>query len=122
MLHIRIPNRDHGGGMTDAEVTELSQHIDLPALRAYYSAVRARTVEVVKTLTPGQLDEVPDTAERLRIVVAEGIIAPHRIGSRRPYPEWNRGELLIHLAMTHSYGHFYEVCTICSLMGVEFWG
>lgn len=119
---LRIANRDHGGGMPDAEVTTLSQQIDLPALRAYYNAVRARTVAVVKTLTPAQLDEVPDTAERLRIVEAEGIIAPTRTWSRRPYPEWRRGELLIHLALTHNYGHFYEVCTICSLMGVEFWG
>jgi len=117
-----IPNRDHGGGMTDAVVTALSQQIDLPALRAYYNAVRARTVEVSKTLTPEQLDEIPSTADRLRIIIEEGILSPPPALDRRPYADYSRGALLIHLALTHSYGHYYEVCTICSFMGVEFWG
>lgn len=119
---MQIPIRHHGGGMADAEVTALSQRIDLPALRAYYQAVRARTVEVVSTLTPDYLAEIPDTANRLRQIFAEGIVPPTRSRERLPYPGWSRGELLIHLAMTHNYGHLYEVCTVCSLLGVSFWG
>lgn len=118
---MKITIRHHGGGMTDAEVTALSQQIDLPALRAYYQAVRARTVEVVKTLTPDQLDEIPDSTERRRIIDAEGIFPPTLSPNRLPYQEWSRGALLIHLGMTHNYGHFYEVCTVCSLMGIPFW-
>jgi hypothetical protein len=119
---MKLTIRHHGGGMADAEVTALSQQIDLPALRAYYTAVRARTVEVVKKLTPDYLDEIPDAADRLRQIFAEGIVDPARDRERLPYPEWSRGELLVHLAMTHNYGHMYEVCTVCSLLGVSFWG
>jgi hypothetical protein len=119
---MKLTIRHHGGGMADAEVTALSQQIDLPALRSYYTAVRARTVEVVKKLTPDYLDEIPDAADRLRQIFAEGIVDPARDRERLPYPEWSRGELLVHLAMTHNYGHMYEVCTVCSLLGVSFWG
>jgi hypothetical protein len=113
--------RHHGGGMSDAEVTELSQCIDLPALRGYYNAVRARTVEVVKTLTAEQIDEIPDSRERRRIIDAEGWSKPITDPNRLPYKDWTRGELLVHLALTHSYGHYYEACTVCSLLGIPFW-
>ena len=108
--------------MPDAEVTALSQQIDLSALRAYYSAVRARTVEVVQTLMPDQLAELPDSTERRRIIDAEGIFPPTLSPDDLPYEDWSRGALLIHLAMTHNYGHIYEVCTVCSLIGIPFWG
>jgi hypothetical protein len=118
---MKITIRHHGGGMADAEVTALSQQIDLPALRSYYTAVRARTVEVVKMLTPDQLAEIPDSTKRRRIIDAEGIFPPPLSPDELPYQGWSRGSLLLHLAMTHNYGHFYEVCTVCSLMGISFW-
>jgi hypothetical protein len=119
---MNITIRHHGGGMPDTEVTALSQQIALPALRTYYHTVRAKTVEVVSTLTPTYLDEIPDAADRLRQIFAEGIAHPARDRERLPYPGWSRGELLVHLAMTHTYGHIYEVCTLCSLLGISFWG
>lgn len=100
--------RHHGSGMSDSEVTALSQQIDLPVLRSYYTAVRARTVAVVTTLTPAHLDEPLDAADPDS---CDGLA----------YPGWTRGELLVHLAMTHTYGHIYEVCAICSVMGISFW-
>jgi hypothetical protein len=82
---MKITIRHHGGRISDAKVTALGQQIDLPALRAYHSAVRARTVEVVKTLTPDQLDEIPDSTERRRIIDAEGIFPPTLSPDRLPY-------------------------------------
>lgn len=119
---MKLTVRYHGGGMTDPEATALSQRIDLPALRAYYNVVRARTVEVAQQLTPDQLDEIPNSRERRRTIDAEAIFPPISDPDRLPYKDWSRGALLIHLALTHNYGHFYEVCTICSLLGVKFWG
>jgi hypothetical protein len=63
---------------------------------------------VVTALTPAQLDEIPDAAD-----------PSNRDGLA--YPGWSRGEILVHLAMMHNYGHSYEVCTICSLLGISFW-
>jgi hypothetical protein len=76
---------------------------------------------VIKTLTPDQLDEMPGSTERRRIIDAEGIFPPISDPTRLPNKDWSRGALLIHLAITHNYGHLYEVCTVCSLMSVEFW-
>ena len=117
---LNIEVRHHGGGMSDPDVTALSQCINLPALRAYYNAVQARTVEVVKTLTYDQINEVPSSIERRRVIDAEGIFPPITDPNRLPYKDWTRGELLVHLAITHNYGHYYEAHTVCSLMGV-FW-
>jgi len=121
--HLRIPLRHHGTGMTPDEVTDLSQHIDLFALRAYYEAVRSRTVEVVQTMRSEQFDEVNELPHLRQVLVDEGVFNPiFPLSERLPYQGRTKGELLIHFALTHNYGHFYEAATICSLLGVSFWG
>ena len=42
---MHIPIRHHGTGMTSEEVTELSNQIDLPSLRAYHTAVIACCID-----------------------------------------------------------------------------
>lgn len=54
---MNVPIRHHGTGMTDREVTDLSQRIDIAALCAYREAVRTKTATVVKSLPLEQLDE-----------------------------------------------------------------
>jgi hypothetical protein len=119
---MRFPARHHGGSMPYEEVTAFNQQIELAALRSYYQTVRGRTVEVATTLTPEYLDEIPDTSARLRQLFIEGIVHPSHDRVTPAYPNWSRGEMLFHLAMTHNYGHMYEVCTLCSLLGIDFWG
>ena len=76
---------------------------------------------MVKTLTPDELNEIPDAIERRAVIDADDIFPPTLSPDDLPYQGWSRGLLLIHLGMTHNYGHFYEICTVCSLMGVSFW-
>jgi hypothetical protein len=119
---LHVPLRHHGTGMTDQEVTALSQHINLSSLQVYYEAVRARTVEVVQGLLPAQLDEVNDIAHLRHVLVDEGVFNPiFSLGDPLPYQGKSKGVLLFHFAMNHNYGHFYEAATICSLLGVNFW-
>ena len=66
-LHLSIG--DVGTEMDDDEVSDLSARINLAALCDYYTAVGRRTVEVLRSLRPEALDELPDL-QRLR---AEGV-------------------------------------------------
>jgi hypothetical protein len=118
---LQVPIRHHGTGMTDQEVTDLSQHIDLPALRAYYETVRTRTVEVVQTLRPEQLDEVNELPHLRQVLFDEGVFNTSVLLSEPlPYQGNTKGVLLVHFAVTHNFGHFYEAATVCSLLGVSF--
>jgi uncharacterized damage-inducible protein DinB len=117
-----VPFRHHGTGMTTQEVTELSQTLDLAALRAYYDAVNARTVEVVQTLSSTQLDTPNDFTYLRQVLFEEGMLHPN-VAWKPPFPyqDQPRGTLLFHFGVTHNYGHCYEACTVCSLLGVPFW-
>jgi hypothetical protein len=120
---LHVPIRHHGTGMTDEEVTDLSRRIDLHALRAYYEAVKSRTVEVVQTLSAEQLDEVNELAYLRQVLFDEGMFNPAvPLKEPLPYQGNSKGKLLFHFAVTHNFGHFYEAAAVCSLLDVSFWG
>lgn len=117
---LNVPWRHHGSAMSFAEVDELSQRIDLPALRDYAGAVQARTRAVVGALTLDQLDAVLD-ADRLRVILLdEGLAHPHAAGLFETYHGWNKGQCLFNFGLTHPYQHVGEMGVIASLLGVEF--
>lgn len=118
---MNVAIRHHGTGMTDPEVTDLSQRIDIAALRAYLEAVRTKTATVVKSLPLEQLDERNNLTYLHQVLFEEGMLNPAKAwGDSLPY-QAPKGELLIHFGMTHNYGHTYEAFTICSLLGVSPW-
>jgi hypothetical protein len=47
---LHMPIRHFGFEMTKAEVSALSEQVDMEALRAYWDAVRQRTIQVVDAL------------------------------------------------------------------------
>lgn len=57
---LRVPRRDVGTGMTEAEVDLFNEQIDVPVLLAYRAAVGRQTQEMIRTLDPQVLDEVID--------------------------------------------------------------
>jgi len=118
---MQVPIRHHGTGMTSQEVTDLSTRIDLPAPRTYHQAVRARTLEVVESLLPEQLDQINERPYLRQVLFDEGVLNPAvDWGADLPYQR-TKGHLLIHFGMTHNYGHFYEAITVCSLLGKRLW-
>jgi len=60
-----ISRLDFGAGMTENEVADLSQNIDLDGLKAYFTAVTAETRRFVETYDLDQLDEPIDVVSRL---------------------------------------------------------
>ena len=91
---LKVPRRDVGTGMSDAEVDELSLRIDLEAL------------------VPG---------ERVRsVVLAEDVVAP---GAEWLTEFWaggrSRAWVLAQMALLHPYGHYYEARVASGLWGAR---
>ena len=117
---LAVPRRDVGTGMSDAEVDELSARVDLQALKGYWDAVTARTLEVIETLRGSDL-EAPVPAERVRsVVLSEGVVAP---GAEWLTEFWAGGRsgawVLAQTALLHPYGHYFEARVAAGLWGAR---
>jgi hypothetical protein len=117
---LAVPRRDVGTGMTDAQVDELSTRIDLQALKGYWDAVTARTLEVVETLRGSDLEAVVP-AEQVRAAVrADSAVAP---GVEWLTEFWAGGRtrawMLAQTALLHPYGHYYEARVVSGLWGAR---
>lgn len=117
---LAVPRRDVGTGMTDAEVDGLSARIDLQALKGYWDAVGARTLEVVEILRGSDLEAlVPGErvrdAVRADLAVAPGVewLTDFWAGGR------TRAWILAQTALLHPYGHYYEARVVSGLWGLR---
>lgn len=113
---LNVPHRHIGTGMTVQEVTDLSEQINLAALQTYWGEVGQTTVTTVERLLPDQLAEMPDPLHRQHVLTHEEILGPNAGHLATAYDDLTREDMLVHFALTHSYGHFYEMLTIRSLM------
>jgi hypothetical protein len=115
---LNAPRRDIGTGMTSDEVADLSERIDVAALRAYWDALYRRTRAILSDLPAGALSEPVDRARLRRLIAEEAALGPHAgwVG-----PAWaaqpNRGLFLAQLALAHHYGHLYEGFVTRGLLG-----
>lgn len=117
---LAVPRRDVGTGMKDAEVDELSARIDLQALKGYWDAVTARTLEVIETLRGSDLEALVP-GERVRsVVLSEGVVAP---GAEWLTEFWaggrSRAWVLVQTALLHPNGHYYEARVAAGLWGAR---
>jgi hypothetical protein len=111
MKRLGITRRDLGTGMTSAEVTELTQQIDLGALREYRDVVGRRTREVVGDFKP-QDWEGQVAAEAVERVAAEGAFGARREMLVRIFPGRPRAMVLSGIALFHPAGHMGEATTV----------
>jgi DinB family protein len=117
---LEVARRDVGTGMTDTQVDELSAHIDLTALKGYWEAVSARTLEVAETLKGADLEALVP-AEQVRAAVrADAGVAP---GVEWLTEFWAGGRtrawMLSQTALLHPYGHYYEARVASGLWGAR---
>jgi hypothetical protein len=120
MQKMNVPWRHHGSGMTFPEVDDLSQRIDLQALRGYSNAVQARTHEIIDRIDQVDLDAVLPPERIASIVVDEGLGHSDPAGLVKNYTGWSRGKCLMNFGLTHPYQHVGEIGVVASLLGVEF--
>ena len=113
-----VARRDVGTGMSDAEVDELSARIDIQALRGYWDAVSARTLELVETLRGTDLEATVPGERVTSVVRTEGAVAP---GVEWLTEFWAGGRtrawILAQTALLHPYGHYYEARVAAGLWG-----
>jgi len=110
---LQLSIRDVGTEMDDDEVSDLSARIDLTALRDYYTAVGRRTVEVVRSLRPEALDELPDLG-RLRV---DGVFRDKALWAIVEREGQTKGWWLGQLGIAHSQSHRGQATVIRLLQG-----
>jgi hypothetical protein len=101
LRRLNLSIRDVGTGMGDEKVSDLSARLDLAALRDYYTAVGQRTREVVRSLRPETLDEVPDL-DRFR---AAGVFREQALWAIVERAGQTKGWWLGQLGIAHSQSH-----------------
>ena len=120
LSRFNLPEHDIATGMTDDEVGDFSMKVDIGVLRDYYRAVGEQTQQMVRGLTPGDLDGVPDSVQLSRDLVADG-------SARKTVIDWliweregnNKGWWLGHLGLTHNFRHRGEALIVRGLQGVR---
>ena len=108
---LAVARRDFGIGMTSAEVTELTQQIELGALREYRDAVGRRTREVVGGFEPRDWEGAVavDAVQRAASQGAFGVRTEQIV---KGFPGRPRAAMLSGIALFHSAGHLGEAATV----------
>jgi len=112
-----ISRPDIGTGMTDEEVAEVTERIDVAAARAYRSTVGRRTREVVLAVAPAAWAET---------VGAEDVARAHRDGAIGSQAGWlvdfwqnhSRATRLGTVGIMHNALHLGEAQTLRSVLGL----
>ena len=114
---LRVARADIGTAMTDAEVSALSVRIDLPAARAYRSAVGRRTREVVRAMAAPAWDEEVEDADTARATAA-GAFGASAEWVPAIWQKQSRGVRLGATILAHTAMHMGEAVNIRSQLGV----
>jgi hypothetical protein len=113
---LNVSIRDIATGMTDQNVDEFSQLVNVESLMAYRTAVGKRTQAIIRVLQPEVLDEKIDSGTIQRIRDA---------GAYRSNAEWvpqrwlgkSKGFTLMHTVLAHTYFHIGQCEDIRGLLG-----
>jgi hypothetical protein len=119
MERMNLPLRHQGGGMNFAEVDQLNQQIDLPALQAYSQAVCARTREILAQLNTIDLEEVVPTEHLRLVLIDEGAAHANAQNLVENYTGWKRGRHLMAYSVSHGFEHIGEINVIASLLNID---
>jgi len=113
MRRLNVDRKDFGIGMTSAEVTALTQKIDVAALREYRDAVGTRTREIIGGFKDadwaGEIQAAPLERAAAQGAFAAGVV---KVFTGRP-----RAGVLSGIALFHPSGHMGEAVTVRSAGG-----
>jgi len=113
---LNVSRADIGTGMTEDEVGDLTQSLDIAAARAYRNAVGRRTREVVVSLGDSVLDEIVGPADVARASAA-GAIGARADWVLDFWQNQSRGTRLMTAGITHNARHLGEAQTLRSFAG-----
>jgi hypothetical protein len=109
---LRIDRVDIGTGMTPEEVAELSERVDVTALRNYRLAVGHRTREILTDIDATTLDKPVDAQHQW----AAQVLGEHAGWVGDLWTSWRKRDFL-YMASGHCYHHWGEAITVRSLSG-----
>ena len=113
---LNVSHRNLGSGMTDLEVDEFNQRINVAALLAYRAAVGRQTQEILRTLRPELLGEEID-GDLIQRARAAGAFGPH---AEWVPPRWQgkqKAFTLTHSVLGHSFLHWGQGDIVRGLLG-----
>jgi uncharacterized damage-inducible protein DinB len=119
LARFNLSRHDIGTGMTDEEVGNFTDEVDLAALKDYYKAVGQRTREVVQSLRPEDLDETPDSRQLRRVLFEDGTLSENILWVIDEREGRNKGHWLGASGLTHSNLHRGEALTIRGMQGIR---
>lgn len=111
LARLGINTRSTGNGMSSSEIQDLSQQVNLPALRAYRVEVGRRTRQVCQSLTPQNLRRKVDP-QRLERVMTSGALVEAAIGIKQYWGKRDIAGLLLMPASRHILVHMNEALTL----------
>jgi DinB superfamily len=118
LRQLNVPWRTIGTGMTGDEVSDLTTHADVAAVRAYRSAVGLRTREMVTALRPEAWDEILGIADTAPANAAGAFARGWVDGvGYRAWQGHSRAAQLASSAIAHNAMHLGEAITIRSQAG-----
>jgi hypothetical protein len=116
LARLGLERHDMGAGMSDEEVADFTQRVNIEALRAYRAAVGRRTKEVVSAMRPEELDEIID-ADHVERAYADGVIGEQAAWIRGFIGGKTKAYLLGHVGNGHNFMHLGEAWCVRSLLG-----
>lgn len=111
-----IDRIDMAAGMTDDEVGEFTMQVDIPALREYRDAVGRRSIEVIKKMSPDELDEPLDHST-IMSAFADGTISENAGWLEAFTKDKSKAFLLGHTLTAHNFMHIGEAFCLRSMIG-----
>lgn len=114
---LNVARADIGTGMTEDEVRDLSEALDLSVAREYRSAVGRRTREIFASLRDGVLEENVGPADVARANAA-GAIGPRAEWLAALWQNHSRATRLATVCITHNAIHLGEAQTLRSVLGL----
>lgn len=106
----------YGTSMTEDEVRQFAEKVNVSEVLNYLEAVGAQTRTELNRLNLEYLDEVLDEATVKRVVIDEGMgsenaewVIPHYVGK-------TRGWILAHMGLTHTFRHFGQIVLVRKML------
>jgi hypothetical protein len=104
---LKVAASDIGTAMPPVQIAEISQRVDLRALRAYRLAVGRRTRQVVQSVKPAEL-RLEVGPERVRWAVDEGALLKAAADVGTYWGRHTKANLLLIPATRHAFTHLNE--------------
>lgn len=113
---VGLSTRYQGTGMSIEEMLDLSNSIDIDALKGYQDAIYQRTCAVVDSLPEDSLGEIVSDERLHAVLVQEELASPNAYWLTQIYSGWTKGLCLNHFGIAHHLEHIGKIATIASLM------